>query len=292
MKKSFFCISMLLITAFSSPFALSCDKPIKIQRLESGKDHLMFSLLQLATSKAAPKRCVKTNEDVMTTGREVMHVKNGLLDVLWSSGHEIRGLTPIRIPIFKGILGYRMFVIREGEQARFDNIYTIEDLKKLKAGLGKGWGDTLVLQKAGIPMVTTTRARFLWPMLDNKRYDYLPIAVHEPWEDLAIRPELKLTTEKNILIRYDSAMYFYVNSKNTVLHKLITKGMQQAIEDGSYDKLLYQSEMIQSAIKYANIERRRVIEIPNPKFHDKTPKAHLKYWIKPDELRAYLKPKS
>lgn len=273
------------------PHALACKKPIRIQQLESGKDQLMYSLLSLAITKSSPTYCVETNDEVMTTGREVMHVKNGLLDVLWSSGHEIRGLTPVRVPIFKGILGYRLFVIREGEQEKFNNIYSIDDLKKLKAGLGKGWGDTIVLQNAGIPMVTTTRARFLWPMLENKRYDYLPIAVHEPWEDLALRPELNLTTEKNILIRYDSAMYFYVNSKNTELANLISEGMKIAIADGSYDKLLYESEMIQSAIKFANIENRRVIEIPNPNFHHKTPKENLKYWIKPDELKTYLKAK-
>lgn len=291
MIKSSLYILVYLISALATPYALACESPIKVQQLESGKDNLMNALLTLAISKSAPERCVKTNDEVMTTGREVMHVKKGLLDVLWSSGHDIRGLMPVRVPIFKGILGYRMFVIRKGEQARFDNISSIEDLKKLKAGLGKGWGDTIVLQNAGIPMVTTTRARFLWPMLDNKRYDYLPIAVHEPWEDLALRPELKLTTEENILIRYDSAMYFYVNSKNTELAKLISDGMKKAIDDGSYDDLLYQSEMIQSAIKFANVDKRRVIEIPNPKFHDKTPKENLKYWMKPDELKAYLKAK-
>lgn len=291
MKRNSLFILLYLLTIFTIPHAFACKNPVRIQQLESGKDHLMNALLSLAISKSSATHCVVTNDEVMTTGREVMHVKNGLLDVLWSSGHEIRGLTPVRVPIFKGILGYRLFVIRQGEQAKFDNVYTIEDLKKLKAGLGKGWGDTLLLQKAGIPMVTTTRARFLWPMLDNKRYDYLPLAVHEPWEDLALRPELNLTTEQNILIRYDSAMYFYVNSKNTQLAAVISNGMKKAIADGSYDKLLYESEMIQSAIKYANIENRRVIEIPNPEFHEKTPKENLKYWIKPDELKAYLKAK-
>ncbi|MEI8634177.1 hypothetical protein P4S72_23305 [Vibrio sp. PP-XX7] len=146
-------------------------------------------------------------------------------------------LQTVRIPVLKGLLGHRIFIIRAADQNRFAQINTLAELKQLKAGQGTFWGDTQVLKKANIPVVTTIKYANLFPMLEGGRFDYFPRAVHEPWVEVASRPELNLVVDKHILLIYPFAMYFYVNKSNTVLHNQIYKGFEIAIKDGSFDKL-------------------------------------------------------
>ncbi|MGJ8694162.1 MAG: diguanylate cyclase [Thalassotalea sp.] len=268
-----------------------CQKTIKIQMLESKKDHLIHDLLALSLNKQKITTCIKINDVVMTDKREIIYVKEDLLDLTWASGSSIEAnkhLMPIRIPIFKGLLGYRIAVIRSDEQHRFDNIKSLADLRNFTAGLGKHWGDTEVFHQNNLPVVTSGRGRHLWPMLSQKRFDYLPLGAHEPWSDLALRPELNLAAEKNLLLVYPSALYFYINKNNTELFQLLSQGMKNAIEDGSYDQRLQQSAIFKVAVEKANIAARKVIHIPNANFHQNTPASHLKYWLPADKIGLFL----
>ncbi|MCX4029761.1 hypothetical protein H0A36_18915 [Endozoicomonas sp. SM1973] len=46
------------------------------------------------------------------------------LDVVWSMTSIEREtlFTPVRIPLLKGLLGHRIFIIRNGEEQRFEGI--------------------------------------------------------------------------------------------------------------------------------------------------------------------------
>ncbi|WP_159084050.1 diguanylate cyclase [Saccharobesus litoralis] len=217
-------------------------------------------------SKTTSSICLKEIDDVVTEARKGKYIQDGIIDVQWASAgsHASQYTLPITKPIFLGLTGMRVFVIRKGEQARFDKINTLHDLRGLKAGQGLFWGDTKVLQAAGLPVTTSAQARRLWHMLYLKRFDYLPLGVHEPWKDLAMRQDLELEVERNLLLVYPSGLYFYVNQQNKSLYQLITDGFDKALADGSYQAKLRQSNMIQSVLKYANLEQRRVIYLANP----------------------------
>lgn len=286
---SFFVLCLLVSTK-----STACEQTFKIQFIESNKDRLIHKLLNLALAKHPEDLCTESLTNVLTDGRESLLVEKKLLDIIWSSATPDEGsqLTPVRIPIFKGLTGYRIFVIRQGEQARFDGIQHVSELKKMLAGQGAFWGDTSILEQAGIKVVTSTRARKLWQMLHKKRFDYLPLGMHEPWKDIDIRPSLSLTVEKNILLKYPFALFFYINKTNRILFEYISKGMKIALEDGSYDALLRQSDMLKNMVAFANVENRRVIELSNPHFHQFTPADNLQYWLKPEELVAFMNQKS
>lgn len=281
-------LSLLLLHFYTSAFA--CEYTVKVPKLESSKDFLIYSLLELSVAKLNEKICFKINDDVITDGREIIHVDHKILDLIWSSAasEAEKVLVPIRIPIFKGLLGYRIFVIRNNEQERFDGITSLEQLKNFYAGQGAFWGDTKVLEAVDLNVIKVTQARNLWQMLNKKRFDYLPIAVNEPWKDLEIRPELELTVEKNILLMYPSALYFYTHTENNKLRDLISTGMKAALADGSYDRILGQSRMIELTKKYANLPNRKVILIENKHFHDNTPKENIQYWLTPETLTEFL----
>ena len=125
-------------------------------------------------------------------------------------------------------------------------------------------------------------------MLANKRFDYIPLGINEPWADLALRSDLNLVAEQNILLHYPMGLYFHVNKHNTVLAQKIEQGMGIAFKDGSYDKLLQQSKMVQETIKFADTATRRTIKLQNIDFTKNTPNSHIRYWLSPKQLIAFL----
>jgi len=74
------------------------------------------------------------------------------IDIIWiaENGKLDETYLPIRIPLLKGLLGYRVFLIRQSDQPKFDAVTTLDDLKKLKAGYGHDWPDRWILEHNGI----------------------------------------------------------------------------------------------------------------------------------------------
>ncbi|NVK25204.1 MAG: diguanylate cyclase [Gammaproteobacteria bacterium] len=254
---------LMLVVMFP---AKACEVQVRHQFMESSKDRLVLSLLKLSLSKVSDDICYSELAHDVSSARESNLTQKNVIDVYWASTSSLlhKDNLAIRQPIFKGILGHRLLVIRDGEQHRFDNIETIQQLRKLVAGQGDFWGDTKVLKASGIPVMTSTRGRRLWDMLAEGRFDYLPLAVHEPWEDIKIRPNHNLTVENQLMLVYPMAMYFYVNQRNQKLYALISEGMKKALSDGSYDEVLMSSSIMKTTAKYANIANRKIIFMNNP----------------------------
>ncbi|MCF2949732.1 diguanylate cyclase [Paraglaciecola aquimarina] len=261
----------LLLILFSSSIFAVCDMTVTVPKLESSKDKLINSLLQLSLNKVQANICYQQNNQIVTEARKAKLIEDGVINIQWASASSKvdEYLQHIEQPIFKGLMGFRIFVIRDNEQAKFDHINSVEQLKELVAGQGAFWGDTKVLKAAGLPVVTSTQGRRLWQMLNLKRFDYLPLGAHEPWADIELRPELNFTVEKNLLLIYPSAMYFYLSKNNQQLFELLNRGMRLAIDDGSYDELLFKSDMLQGAINKANLANRKILVIDNPYFSNK-----------------------
>ena len=71
-------------------------------------------------------------------------------------------------------MNHRLFFIRQGDQARFDNIKTLEDLKQIRFGQGRSWQDASILENAGLNVVKATKKPSLYHMLDGGRFDAFP----------------------------------------------------------------------------------------------------------------------
>jgi hypothetical protein len=81
------------------------------------------------------------------------------------SDYEQR-LLPIRFPLDKGLLGYRVFLIRSEKQSQLDTVNSLDDLRRYRIGLGFGWGGVTILRQAGLTVVEGTSYEGLftsWP---------------------------------------------------------------------------------------------------------------------------------
>lgn len=207
------------------------------------------------------------------------------LDVLWTVTSEAREqeLRPIRIPIDRGLFGWRLLLIRAADQARFDAVHSLDQLTALRGGQGHDWPDTPVLQGAGLAIETSPSYEGLFAMLGRGHIDYFPRSVAEIWAELALRTDQPIALEQTLVLHYPSALYFFVNLEDAALAEAIERGLRRAIADGSFYELF--KRQYGPAIERAALQQRRVIELPNPLLPEATPLADKPLWFSPEEAR-------
>lgn len=262
------------------------SKEVIINKVDGDKENLIVDILRLALSKSDPQATIGMTSEPLPQSRVEDEIKRGNVDLMWAGvdDHLESNLMAVRIPLLKGLLGHRIFIINKDQQHIFTNIKKLDDLKRLTAGQGTQWGDTQILKGANIPVATTLKYHNLFTMLEGDRFDYFPRAIHEPWSEVASRPELNLVVEENIMLVYPFAMYFFVKKGNQEMHDKLYNGLEMAIADGSFDELFYSNQQIKDAINKTNIKNRTVIRVPNAAMHPDTPLDRTEFWLDTNSL--------
>ncbi|WP_051249749.1 hypothetical protein [Maridesulfovibrio zosterae] len=190
---------------------------------------------------------------------------------------------PIRIPILKGLLGYRLLLIKSQNQDKFSSINSVEELKQLKAGLNLHWTTTKVMSKLGFNIIKGGAYDGLFKMLMRDRFDYFPRGVNEVFAEFDCRkklmPDLKI--EPRIALYLPQPTYIFVSPKYPQLAKRIESGLQIMLKDGSLDKLFW--EFNKSNIDKANLKNRTIFKLENPLLPPETPFDQKQLWFNPLE---------
>jgi ABC-type amino acid transport substrate-binding protein len=255
----------------------------KISANGDPRDPYFLAVLDLAMKKSGADYSVKSTDAAMERGRYLQAIAVGEeINLVWTSmSAEIeKTLRPIRIPIFRGLLGHRISLINKSRQADFETVKTLDDLKKFTAIQGLGWGDVKILSSAGLK-VEEAKFDSTYKMLDANRVDYFPRGANEAFAELALheKTEPNLMVDKHLDIVYKSDIIFYTNKANEALASTIEKGLLAAYEDGSFMKLFNESPLIQNTLKEAGLDKRVRIEIPNPVLSDEDKAIPAKFWM-------------
>ena len=221
----------------------------------------------------------------MSAQREIDEVISGrLINVIASEpGHaELDSAAiPVPIPIDRGLLGYRVGLINQGEQAKLDTIHDLQGLRTLSVGQGQDWGDVPVFRLAGVPLVTASRYDLLFAMLADHRFDIFPRGVVEITHELkafqARFPDMRIDT--HLLIRYPYAQFFYVSKTDPLLAKRLGDGLEAMLKDGSFEALF--REHFAQGIADLHLERRVVIDLKNPLLPAWVPLDRKELWLDP-----------
>ena len=222
----------------------------------------------------------------LTQTRMVEDTLNNSLDIIWAGTSKDleEQLELVRIPLYKGLLGHRFLIIRKGEQARFDQIKNLDDLRKIRLGQGTAWADTKILEANGLNVVKTMKYLNLFFMLDGNRFDAFPRAVFEPFGEVDKHPELNLTVEKHLMLVYKLDFFLFVNKNKKKLARDLELGLNRAIADGTFDKVFMSAPSVQEAITKGDLKNRLIIPLKNPLITEQVPVDRLDLWIDPKTL--------
>lgn len=274
----------LLAPAAALPWATQAEpvQPLRYARFSAGDDPRVRFPLDLLRLVLGPTTPLMPSELVMERTRAIKALEAGDLDLIWiSMGQEVEQvLRPIRIPIYRGLIGQRLFLIHRDRAADFAQVRRLSDLAAFTAGQGVGWVDTQILQSAGLKVVTNTYDA-LFKMLARGSVDYFPRGANEALAEQRARaseyPEL--IVEPRLLLSYRSDNIFFVSKKNEALAQRLEGGLLAAHADGSYQQLYDRHPYVQQVLADANLGRRLRMEIPNPILSDEDRRIPDRFWM-------------
>ncbi len=192
-------------------------------------------------------------------------------------------LLPVKIPVDKGLLGYRVFLIQAADQPRFAGVQSLEQLRQLRFGQQREWSDVAVYKAAGLPVVTGSSYEGLFHMLMLRRFDAFGRGVSEVSGELAHwrKQYPQMIIENELLLYYPLPVYFWFarTDEGRLRAQRVEEGMRMLIADGTLDRLF--AEEYAATIKQLGLERRRTLKIANPHLSSLHPFDKPEYWFVP-----------
>jgi hypothetical protein len=174
-----------------------------------------------------------------------------------------KGLIRIGLPVLNGFMGYRILLIRKEDQVRFSSIKTLEELRRLPMGFGKGW-EGHVYKHNGFSVAEPLNMTMLLKMLAGKRYFFVPLSVIEIDDRYEIdgKPVDNLVPEQTLLIYMPLPVYFYVSPEQPLLADRLTVGLQYLKEKGELDAIF--KAHFSERLKRLHLSGRTLITVSNP----------------------------
>jgi len=212
-------------------------------------------------------------------------VLNRKVDVFWTltSAALEEEFSAVLVPIYRGMTGMRIALVRHDRTEMFKNVKTISDLTPFKAGQGTTWADTGILKHNNLQVITTLKYLNLFPMLEGGRFDYFPRGLPEPWGEMERENQYNLAVEPYLLFKYVAPLYYFTHHENLAVHKHITDNLEAMVADGTFGKMFFEDADIKAALSKANVKQRIIIPLDNPGVTKATPLNRKELWFDPTQ---------
>ena len=241
------------------------------------------ALLQLLLDKTAEQGACDLSPQftTVTQDRGLALLQEGRIDVVSmpTTLQRERDLRAIRFDILRGLLGYRVLLIRKQQQEAFAAVRSLAELRQFRLGFGMHWADLPLLQYNGFRVMATPHYESLFAMLARGRFDGFPRGLNEAWQELGEQqgnyPDLMV--EPTIALHYPWPVYFFVRKDNQRLAERLQLGLQRAQADGSLHQLFMQHHG--QLLQQAQLTKRRLFLLSNPTLPPGTPKSDTSWWL-------------
>jgi hypothetical protein len=238
-RKTTVVVILLWLTLISNPLygdVIELKIPIVS---DSPKQHMFYHEL-LTTALIQAGHSPKLSLVSMPQSRIKRYLELGELSIYWmiETPERNKQFTQIPVGLTNDLIGNRVLFIRKGEQALYDNIYTLSDFRALalSAGFGKGWFDAKVWRENKLKYREHDgNWSSIFKMVINQHaYDYFSRGLNEILIEAQKYPELDI--EKNLLFIYQRDFQFYLsnvgNFAGNQYQTIITDAMEQAKNNG------------------------------------------------------------
>jgi hypothetical protein len=271
-------ILLFSVNAQSASWQITYPRPLETT---STIDEYPIKLLALALDQTGVNYQLTPSANLLSKGKALGRLQdNREINIVWGMTNPQRekDLLPIRIPIFKGLIGWRLLLIRQDMAGRFRYIQELDHFVKLSPLQGREWPDTKILQSNGFDVITERTQSALMRMLGNAQGDFFPRSIIEVWEELAeSETQIPIQIQPTLGIRYPAAIYFFVNKKSVPLASLIETGLEKAINNGKFEALF--AENYKPYIDKAQIENRTFYVLKNTFLPETAPLDRKELWF-------------
>ena len=278
-------LTFLLFSASASAIDIKHSKA----RKGSVMDEYAIDLLKFLIEVKGEVPNLTPYEGSPSQPRKEIQLRTGELDVDWFGGStaDERRVEPIRYPIFRGLLGFRIFIANRSAGELLSHDISENELKNLTVVQGEGWGDVEALRSGGFKKVKTlSDFESLFRMIAIGRADLFPRSIIEPYGELAARCQLdknnwckdaNLMIDSHFLVAYRFPLFFFVSPERPDLKVLLTGAFRD-----HYDEFLTffnEHPLVKTTLK--KMKGRKVIRIDSTDhLSRKTKEIENKYWLK------------
>jgi hypothetical protein len=274
------CSFVVVTMAEAATWTITYPRPIDDS---DARAQYPIALLKLALDKTGVNYELRPSDRILLTGKAMRQLReNREVNVVWSmtDSQREKELTPIRIPIAKGLIGLRVFVINQNKKAKFDDVLSLTDMRKLVPIQGEEWPDTKILQANGFNVFTVPEFREAYDMIKQGKGDFFPRSVMEVDAELEAEGRRNnFYLEPSMALYYPTAMYYFVSGSNKTLANLIETGLNRAIDDGSFDALF--ESTYAPILESLGVNERKIFTLENPLLPIETPLTNSALWYKP-----------
>ena len=278
----------LLMLAGLWPLGAAAGTPLPLvyprhQALDDPQQAYVTALLQQALERSGQAYALRRSalRMVQTRAMQEIATASGSVDVVWAMTSRAREtqLLPVRIPIDRGLIGWRVALIQARQPDLLRGVRSIAALARLSAGQMRDWPDAAILQANGLRLDTSSTYEGLFQQLAAGRIDYFPRSVIEVQGELASHARLPLALDAHLVIRYPAALYFFVGKHRPELAGHIEAGLEAMLADGSFTQLFRRHfGRIEEGLK---LSQRHVLDLANPDLPEETPLARKALWYRP-----------
>lgn len=253
----------------------------KHEALQDPQIRYVLLLLRLAMERSGHKIDIQPSRNMMVQSRALLELARPepTLDVFWTMTNPEREqqLLPVRIPLDRGLLGWRLLLVRKADLGRWANLRTLAQLAALQAGQMGDWPDTAILRANGLKVQTGTHFESLFGWLAEGRFDYFPRSVLEIGPEAIEHAERGLAIEPHLLLHYPAPLYFFVSPARPQLHEQLNQGLEALVADGTLERL-WQAQF-GDVIERFQLRGRRLLRLNNPLLPSATPLARKQLWF-------------
>jgi hypothetical protein len=266
----------------ASVSATANTKILRFARTGDWNLDFAYHLLRHALAAAGSPWSLEASRERMSQTRASAEIFRGNPDVdfIWTmtSPERERTLLPVRIPIFRGLFGWRVLLVRRGDSARFAGVRTLADLKPFRLLQGHDWPDSDILEANDLTVVRSANFDSLFPMLVNGRGDALPRSVLEVANELKrLGGEYPMELEPTLLLRYPAPVYYFVSPKRPDLAAHFENALRALMVRGESARML--REFYADSLAMVNLPKRHVLDLKNPLLPSATPTSDKSLWF-------------
>jgi len=239
-------------------------------------------LLEQALAAAGMAATLEPTPELIPQNRALQELgrHGGRLDVVWTmtSVEREQQARPVRVPIFRGLYGWRLLLATPEVAARMSDVQNLNELRRFSMVSGHEWPDTGILQANGLKVVVSPNYDPMFKQVRLGRADAFPRSVEEIWWELE-RYGHGLVVVPNICLHYPAAMYYFVAPDDTELAAAIELGLQRLRTSGALERLFLKHHG--EDLARAKLGSRRIIELRNPLLPLQTPLDKAELWYRP-----------
>lgn len=275
-----------LLLSLLALFSLSAQAALTVRIPQPAPLPPLYSyyrqLLTLALERSGEEFVIEQVALNETQPQLALKLRDGKpINLLWT-GTTVeyeRQLLPVRIPLLRGLSGFRLLLINQTRQQEFSQIQSLGELASFTGVQGIGWSDVDILKQAGLNISAAPYHTILDMLNRNQQVDYYPRGLVEAHVELTVATAQYplLMAEPRLLLYYPFAIYFFVSPEHPELADALTRGLTRAYVDGSFIALFERYPPIRASLPVLQQPRLR-LKLANPYLTESTRALPDHHW--------------